>query len=368
MFVLSFSLLFYLKDYSDIGIIKGYDINWHILSFQNINNLFWSEIIYRFINIPTGNEPFFWFYVKLVRTLLTSNASYYVFIQYITLFILIAYLGKIVNATKFVIIILCILLLNFTLLSNVWEVWRNTMAFLILLIGLFSFDSRENNWFSRVFIYSAMFFHIVSVPLVIFFEIFVFFYQRSHKSIFIKLYSKEMIGYVILIIFSFSLMTQYGVIISQNLRLDQQLLYYMTMNKGWGGIGYNALFNSFSFLVCLYLWINRKNLTRPDIFIAIQYFLITILFIEMSVPDIFSRITYFVMFGATIIIGKMMAVNFKLGFTLISVLLVYDVYILNYSEESIKMLTHRLHYEYTNPAYGLGAMILNSDTILNFNY
>ena len=88
----------------------------------------------------------------------------------------------------------------------------------------------------------------------------------------------------------------------------------------------------------------------------------------MSVPDIFSRITYFVMFASTILIGKMMAANFKLGFILISVLFIYDVYTINYSEESIQMLTRRLHYDYTNPAYGLGAMILNSDTILNFNY
>ena len=110
MFVLSFSLLFYLKDYSYIGITSGWDINSHILYFQKIDNLSWSGIIYRFISIPSGNEPFFWIYVKLVRTLLTSNASYYVFIQYITLFILIAYLGKIVNAKKFVIIILLLIL------------------------------------------------------------------------------------------------------------------------------------------------------------------------------------------------------------------------------------------------------------------
>ena len=134
------------------------------------------------------------------------------------------------------------------------------------------------------------------------------------------------------------------------------------------GIGYDALFNSFSVLVCLFLWINRKKLTRPDIFIATQYFLIKILFIELPVPDIFSRITYFALFGATILVGKMMVANFKLGFILISVLFIFDVYAINYSEELQRMLTPRLHYDYTNPAYGLGAMILNSDTILNFNY
>lgn len=366
MFVLSFSLLFYLKDYSYIGITKGWDINWHIISFQNIDDLSWSGIIYRFISIPSGNEPLFWIYVKLVRTLLTSNASYYVFIQYITIFILIAYLGKIVNTKKFVIIILCVLLLNFSVLSNVWEVWRNTMAFLILLIGVFSFDTREKNWFSRVFIYSAMFFHIIAVPLVIFFEIFAFINQRSHKYKISKLYSKEMIVYVILIIFAFTIITQYGLLIGEYLGLSRQLFYFLNIMPQ--GIGYDALFNSFSVLVCLFLWINRKKLTRPDIFIATQYFLITILFIEMSMPDIFSRITYFVMFGTTILIGKMMAANFKAGFILISILFIYNVSIINYSEEVIRMLTPRLHYEYTNPAYGLGAMILNSDTILNFNY
>ena len=77
----------------------------------------------------------------------------------------------------------------------------------------------------------------------------------------------------------FILITQYGSLISQYLGLSQQLYYFMTIMPK--GIEYNALFNSFSVLVCLFLWINRKKLTRPDIFIATQYFLITILFIEL---------------------------------------------------------------------------------------
>ena len=366
MFSLSFALLFFLKDYSLTNFPNDSDVAQYITSFQTINELSWSGIFYRFISIPHGNEPLFWIYNKVAWILFSGNASLYVFFHFFITFVLISYLGKIVDTNKFVIIILCILFVGFGILFSLAQAWRYSLAFLIFIIGVFSFGNRKKKWLPRIIIYSSVLFHLSTVLLVIFFEIFTYFFKKSHKYEISKLYSKEMIEYVILIIFAFIVITKYGFLISHYLGLSQQLFYFLTIMPE--GIGYDALFNSFSVLVCLFLWLNRKKLTRPDIFIATIYFLITILFIEISVPEIFSRITYFVMLGGTILVGKMMAVNFKLGFILISVLFIYDGYIINYSEESIRMLTPRLHYEYTNPAYGLGAMIINSDTILKFNY
>ena len=87
-----------------------------------------------------------------------------------------------------------------------------------------------------------------------------------------------------------------------------------------------------------------------------------------SVPDIFSRYSYFYLIGGTVLIGKLITINYRLGFILLSILFMYDIYIINYSLESIQMLSNRLYGEYNNPTYGLAVMILNYDTILNFNF
>ena len=159
MFGLSFALLFYLKDYSLI--LEGSDLYWHIFTFQTIDDLSWSEIVYRFVGSPHSNEPFFWLYVKISRILVFGNADYYVLFQYFTMITLVAYLGKIVNDNKFVIIILCMMLLNFAILFNVFQLWRHSMASLIFIIGIFSFYAGEKNWIPRIIIYSSMLFHII---------------------------------------------------------------------------------------------------------------------------------------------------------------------------------------------------------------
>ena len=141
MFALSFSLFFYLKDYGSIA--SNSDLYWHINTFKTLDNLSWSEIILRFIRSPHANEPFFWIYAKLIMTFISSNVSFFVFFHYFITFVLIAYLGKIVNANKFVIIILCVLFTNFGVLFNLYQVWRHTFSFLMLMIGIFSFDARQ---------------------------------------------------------------------------------------------------------------------------------------------------------------------------------------------------------------------------------
>ncbi len=363
MFALSFSLFFYLKDYGSIA--SNSDLYWHINTFKTLDNLSWSEIILRFIRSPHANEPFFWIYAKLIMTFISSNVSFFVFFHYFITFVLIAYLGKIVNANKFVIIILCVLFTNFGVLFNLYQVWRHTFSFLMLMIGIFSFDARKKNLLPRFFIYSSWLFHLSSAPLIIFFEIFAFFTQKNHKYELRKLFSMKIIGYVILVVLIFTLLTKFGLAIGQTFGIYNEIYrYYLTIMPT--GIGYNALFNSFTYAICLFLWLRRKNLTTADVFIASQYFIFTILINELEMPDVFSRYSYYIMFGGSILIGKMVTANLRLGFIFLIILFIYDVYIINYSSEAIQTLSKILYSDYNNPDYGLGAMILNYDNILNF--
>ena len=79
MFALSFALLFLLKDYSLANFSNDSDIVFYIQQFKTINNLSWSELFYRFISIPNGNEPLFWLYCKVAWKLFSGNTILFVF-------------------------------------------------------------------------------------------------------------------------------------------------------------------------------------------------------------------------------------------------------------------------------------------------
>ena len=93
-----------------------------------------QDIIFQFINSPGNNEAFYWFYVKLVNIIFLNNENSFVLFSYVILFVLIACLGRIIDENKFVIIILGILFANFFVITNVYQVWRHTMAYFIFFI------------------------------------------------------------------------------------------------------------------------------------------------------------------------------------------------------------------------------------------
>jgi len=368
MFTLSFALLFFLKDYSLDNMPNNSDIVFYIQRFKIIDNLSWSEIFYQFISMPQGNEPLFWSYVKVAWTLLSGNTALFVFFHYFITFSLIAYIAKIVDANKFVIVSLCVLLVNFSVFITLFQAWRHTFAFLLLFIGILSFDIKKRKWFPRIMIYSSMLVHISTAIIVIIFEVFILFTKRkSYKLETIKLYNKEIIGYALLMALAFFSAAQFGLFLAKRFNFDEALnIYYQTIITQ--GTVFDLL-NWFTLLICVFLWLNQKKLTNTDVFIATQYFIFSVLLINLPMPDAFGRYNYYILIGGAILIGKLITtVNFRLGIILLTSLFCYDIYNINYSTELVKTLSERLYSGYLNPAYGLTAMIFNYDTILNFKF
>ena len=375
MFALSYALLFYLKDYSQIlyqmrgiaGNLYTTDIGSAVNTFNDINNISWFGIVDRFITNPNGNEPLFWLYVKTANILLFGNASIFVFFHYFVMFVLIAFLGKIVDNKKFVIIVTCILLSNFTTLSNLYEVWRQTTAFLLFFIGIFLFDARERKWLPRIIIYSTVLVHISMVIIIVFYEFFDYFTKRSYKFDISKLYSKEIVGYIVTValIFFFFINENYLLRVAQYFGLyDWLVMYYLVLSPGIPDSG--ILFNWFTYLILLSLWFRRKKISNVDVFIVLQYFLFIVFLNELSVPDVFSRFTHFVLLGGTIIVGRLLAFDFRFGSILLTFIFIHFYYNLHFNANFNEGFSFRLFTEYMNPVYGLGRMILNSDILLNF--
>ena len=368
MFALSFALLFLLKDYSGDRYLNNDDIIYYIQQFKIIHDLSWSEIFSRFISRPHGNEPLFWAYYKVAWTLLFGNTILFTFSYYFITFGLIVYLAKIVDANKFVIISLCVLLVNFSVFITLMQAWRHTVAFLILLIGILLFFIRERKWLPRIIIYSTILFHISTALIIVIFEAFILLTKRkSYKFETIKLYNKEIIAFASFVILTFFFASKYGLSILSHIYLDNLMIYYHKIHAEAKLIDF---LNWFTLLICMYLWLNRKKITNTDVFIATQYFIFSVLLIYLPMPNIFGRYTYFAIMGSAILIGKLIVTaNFRLGNILLIFLFCYDIYQFNYNTHLISILSYRLYEGYLNPAYGLTAMILNYDTILlNFDF
>ena len=363
MFALSFALMFFLKDYSLANFPNNSDVVIYIEQFKHIHNLSWSEIFYRFISFPNGNEPLFWSYYKVAWILFSGNTTFFVFFHFFITFGLIAYLAKIVDANKFVIVVLCVLFARFSMLITLFQIWRHTIAFLLLLIGILLFDFKKRKWFPRIIIYSTILIHISTAVIVVIFEFFIFIIKKSNN----KLYFREILGYTSFMVLVFIFVAKFSLLFAKRFNLDVALTFYF-QNISTIGSGIDLL-NWFTLLICMFLWLNRKKLTNTDLFIASQYFVISVLFINIPVPDIFGRYNYYIFIGGAILIGKLIATaNFKLSIILLIFLFSYDIYNMNYSTELINSLSYRLYGGYLNPAYGLTAMILNYDTILSFNF
>ena len=89
---------------------------------------------------------------------------------------------------------------------------------------------------------------------------------------------------------------------------------------------------------------------------------------ELALPSAFMRLFNYAAIGGTLIIGKLAAFNFRLGFMMLILLISRYYYRISFNKGAIVADSGRFFAEWMNPFYGLGRMILNSYTLLNFNY
>ena len=94
-----------------------------------------------------------------------------------------------------------------------------------------------------------------------------------------------------------------------------------------------------------------------------------ILLTQLRIPDIFSRYTQYTAIASTLIIGRIGADNRKFGFMLLMFMFSRFIYRVTFDTFFVQnYIGHHLSREWANPIYGLGRMILNSDTLLYFNF
>jgi len=339
--------------------------------FEIINDVPSIEIFKRYIFSPSSNEVLFWMYVKGVKTFLSDSKIFFVFIQYFISFILISYLGKYANKNKFIIIVACLLLVNYSILTILVGALRQTLAILLVYMGILLFDKGKNKRITRIFIYSSILVHVSMIPIIIFFEIFMLTTKKNYKFDVSQLYSKGMLIYIGLFLFCILFLNlDFIIFILRFINLSDVFILYANSSErallSREDFFNFIIFNWFNYLMFLSIWIRRKKILNSDVFIITQYFIFTILLNTLPLPSALFRYDYYILLGGCILIGRLISNNYRLGFMFLNLLFVYNIYLINYSSAHSHTFSSRLYKGYKNLNYGLLEMISEYDSILRY--
>ena len=359
LFSFSFASIMHLKDYGYLQ--NNSDIMWSILGFQDISGLSWIDILKRYISSIHGNEPFYWFHIKFIRLFITSEVSVYVFIEYFIMFGMLAVLSRIVSKDKFAIVLACLLFISGGFFPSIYQVWRNTFANILILIGI-SLSDIKSQFKSRLLIYSSIFFHIGAIILVLLYEIFQWYSKK------VKIFKDKDINYryvfifIFVMVFTFSYIFKMGLFFADLLGLvEAYQVYYDSLTR----LSYRALLNSLTFFIFIYLINKSIQKSNTDLFFCALYFTIILILIINPMPGIFGRFSYFVKFGGSILVAKLIINNAKLGSYILSFILVVFILKINFSKDLDNILTKNISPTYSAPTQGLFNMMFNYDKLLN---
>ena len=363
MFALSFASFYFLRDWN-----IGSDAIHYVRSYQAADSISLSDIFHRFVLKPQGGELFFYTYIWLFRKLFGYHVDFFAFFNYFLIFSLTAYLGKAVDRKRFAVVTLCIIFVDSGLLGNAFEVWRHTIAALLFLIGIFLFETNKHRRLSRSLMYSSALFHLVTLPLVILYEFFTFFSTRNKRlqttnpSQRIKWNSIGIITYVIFMVLVFNLIEKYGVFIAPYFNLSSLYKWDIFSVQR----GFNFIFNWLFCALVAYFWLNRKKISKNDLFIIINYYIIVYVMMRLDFPGYFiCRIWLVFKIGIAILYAKLLLIDLDLGIIGCLGIIVYTFHFLfTRPGGGIKLLSLLGGGDFLNPTYGLAVMIYNYGTFL----
>ena len=371
MFASSFGLFYFLRNWS-----FGYDAIAFLKSYQVADSHSFTDIFYRFVQNPSGNEPLWTIYLWLSRNIIGNHVDFFAFFHLFIMFLLTAYLGKVVDQKRFVVVIACILFVSTGFLSTFYEIWRHIFALLLFFIGIFLLEADRHRRLARGLMYSSALFHVVAIPLVAVYEFFTLCNkinarsQRNKRFQTIQRYSIQIVAYAILA----SVMFKWAEGVGTGIFPLQFSAYQgYQRNIGVEESGYAFLFNPLTAALIVYFWFNRKQISKNDVFIGINYFLLIGASITIDIASIaIGRAFYFFLVGASILCGKLVLKDVKLGVFLSDTIRIKDVklgflYLVtiilfmfySYIKHGGGNLSMLVGENFLNPAYGLVGMILN---------
>ena len=361
MFASSFGLFFFMREWS-----SGGDTGHYLMTFIAADSHSFTDIFYFFVQDPKGNEPLWRICLWLSRIIIGDHVDVFVFANLFIMFLLTAYLGKVVDEKRFVIVIACILFVSSGFFSNAFQVWRHTFALLLFFIGIFLLEAGRHRRLARGLMYSSILFHMVCIPIVGGYELLTLLKKINTRTQIttrfqnIRRYSIPIIVYVI---FSFVAIKFTERIYTADFLSELNVYAVYTRNIELEKSGYAFLFSPLTVALLYYFWFNRKQISTNDVFIGINYFLVIGVFIVTNLPSTpLGRVFYFFVVGASILSAKLVLKEKQLGFLFLLTIILFFFY--SYIKHGGGNLSCLLGGDFLNPIYGLAGMLLNYSEFL----
>jgi hypothetical protein len=355
LFSISFTLLFLFQDGLNV---EGNDVYVYISIYEQIDKYSFSYLFERFILNVRGNEFFWYAYNKIISNITGNDNTVFVFTSYFIMFSLAAYLTFLVSGNNNYLFFLFILIyFQMTFQFTTYLLWRHTFASLLFFIGITLFNKGYSYIMPRVLMYSSPLFHVVTIPMVIFFELFNIIYNYKYYTInkinnkLLLFIFKALVILLLIIIFNDFIMTKLRNIGSFEMGLKEYNVNYVT-------ISYKSLLHPVSILLTVYM-IFSKKIRYYELFIFFIFYTIIFLpLINILVPEsLIGRTSAALNIIALLIGAKVIVRSGYSGFIILLLIFVYRQYTF-IEPKFIHHLSSVGNGNYLNPFYGIFNMLL----------
>jgi hypothetical protein len=358
LFVISFTLMFA----NQVFIVGVSDIGSYVHMYHGTENpTTYLDLFYTYLANINGHE-FLWFYFsKILGSLVGYSDEIYIFTVYLLIFSLIAYVAYLSSENgryNFVLILFGLVFLEVTLFSNAYDLWRTEIASLMFILSLLIGDSKKSKYLYRVIMYSSIFVHTTMILLVGFYEIYSLFMTKKvfkfHGILF----------YVKLVILTLSVI----ILLSFVDRLVPYLAYFNNFFLGGYeryahlNIEYNFNVNFFLqpvyILILGYIIFNYRHIKHYEVFAIFAYIVVvTMPYIANSISMLYARSSIVPLAIMTIMAVKFLK-NLPINYTMLFVFIIffYRMYV-NY-HSSLSYLEFAAKGEMLSLNYGLLASIV----------
>ena len=356
LYVLSFSLIF-----SNQIILSNSDLGGYLTMFQKTGEWGATYVSYfeEFFANPLGREFLWFFYCKFIGGITNYSYEAFTFITYMMIFSLSAYLAFLVCESgryNFSLMLFALIFFEMTFIDTGYDLWRNIVSILIFFVGVMKYFSSHSRLISRILIYSSVFIHITTLPVLCLFELYALFMNRNNQYVSLKSFVSVKIILMATISIILGLYVSGLIVEMFGSNINNPIYKGINLFKEIKSNEFNFLkyMRPFYIMFIAYIALNWKNVSHFDIFIIFIFIVIQFLdHLTSNLAMVFSRASIANYIGILFITMKLFE-RFDYTYTVAFVFLIFILRMNYYSDSSnLFFLDILANGELLNPIYGL---------------
>ena len=289
-FSFSFAYLFFSRE---IGVnfyeYATDDVEVYVEFYKSVSATNFSVLFNNFFTNPSGNEPIYLIFIKLLNFISFQNTSVFIFLHYFILFYLLYFLVKKISVRYAPLLILFYFFTFPISLYSIAHVWRQQIAIFLFFILVMYRNNIKNKYIFHILLFSTVFIHLSNIY---FFLIYIF-YHFSIK--FLKETPKNVIIISLILMTIEKIIFTLFLILLSLLGLDKLLTYTdgLSANKDV----FFKLLPIYLSLTIMVLFLNKKNVNL----FTLTFFTLSALLMPIVIPSLNSIYDRFINFTIPLI-------------------------------------------------------------------